>query len=157
MSVCVCTHMCILSHVQFFVIHGLQLTKLLCPWDFPGKNTGVGCHLLLQGIFPTQGLNSHLLCFLHWQVDYSLLVPHEKPHKYIYSIFFWISFPFRSPQSIKQNSLSYIVGFHFIYFIHSISSGYMSIPISQLIPLLTPHLVSIRLLSTSVSLFLFYK
>ena len=37
---------------------------------FPGKNTGVGCHFLLQGeIFPTQGLNSHLLCLLHWQVD----------------------------------------------------------------------------------------
>ena len=30
---------------------------LLCPWDSPGKNTGVGCHALLQGIFPTQGLN----------------------------------------------------------------------------------------------------
>ena len=31
-----------------------------CPWDFPGKNTGVGCHFLLQGIFPTQGLNPGL-------------------------------------------------------------------------------------------------
>ena len=31
--------------------------RLLCPWDFPGKNTGVGCHSLLQGIFLTQGLN----------------------------------------------------------------------------------------------------
>ena len=29
----------------------------LCPWDFPGKSTGVGCHALLQGIFPTQGWN----------------------------------------------------------------------------------------------------
>ena len=29
--------------------------RLLCPWDFPGKNTGVGCHFLLQGILPTQG------------------------------------------------------------------------------------------------------
>ena len=28
-----------------------------CPWDFPAKNTGVGCHFLLQGIFPTQGSN----------------------------------------------------------------------------------------------------
>ena len=34
--------------------HGLQLTRLLCPWDFPGKNTEAGCHALLQGIFPTQ-------------------------------------------------------------------------------------------------------
>ena len=37
--------------------HGLQSTRLLRPWDFPGKSTGVGCHFLLQRIFPTQGLN----------------------------------------------------------------------------------------------------
>ena len=42
--------------------YGLWPTRLLCPWDFPGKNTGVGCHFLLQGIFATQGLN---LCLLH--------------------------------------------------------------------------------------------
>ena len=41
--------------------HGLQPTRLLCPWDFPGKSTGVGCHCLLQGIFPTQGSNPGLL------------------------------------------------------------------------------------------------
>ena len=35
--------------------------RLLCPWDFPGKNSGVGCHFLLQGIFLTQGWNPHLL------------------------------------------------------------------------------------------------
>ena len=35
--------------------HGLGVTRLLCPWDSPGKNTGVGCHSLLQEIFPTQG------------------------------------------------------------------------------------------------------
>ena len=39
---------------------GLQPARLLCPWDFPGKNTGVGCHFLLQGIFPTQGSNPGL-------------------------------------------------------------------------------------------------
>ena len=37
-----------------------------CPRDFPGNNTGVGCHFLLQGIFLTQGSNLHLL---HWQAD----------------------------------------------------------------------------------------
>ena len=37
-----------------------------CPWNFPSKNTGLGYHFLLQGIFLTQGLNS---CLLHWQVD----------------------------------------------------------------------------------------
>ena len=36
-------------------------TRLLCPWDFPGKNAGVGCHFLLQEILPTQGLNPGLL------------------------------------------------------------------------------------------------
>ena len=36
--------------------HGLQPTRLLCPWDSPSKNTGIGCHFLLQGIFQTQGL-----------------------------------------------------------------------------------------------------
>ena len=34
---------------------------------FPAKNTGVGCHALFQGIFPTQGLNQHLLHVLHWR------------------------------------------------------------------------------------------
>ena len=42
--------------------HRLQPTRLLCPWDFPGRNTRVGCHFLLQGTFPAQGLNPHLLC-----------------------------------------------------------------------------------------------
>ena len=37
--------------------HRLQPTRLLCPWDFPGNSTGVGCHFLLQRIFPTQGSN----------------------------------------------------------------------------------------------------
>ena len=40
--------------------HGLQPARLLCSWNSPGKNTGVGCHFLLQGIFPTQGSNSGL-------------------------------------------------------------------------------------------------
>ena len=42
--------------------HGLQIARLLCPWDSPGKKTGVGCHALLQGIFLTQESN---LCLLH--------------------------------------------------------------------------------------------
>ena len=42
-------------------LHGLWPSSLLCPWDSPGKNTGVGCHLCLQGIFLTQGSNPGLL------------------------------------------------------------------------------------------------
>ena len=41
--------------------HGLWPDRLLCLCDFPDKNTGVGCHFLLQGIFLTQGLNLHRL------------------------------------------------------------------------------------------------
>ena len=48
--------------------YGPLPTRLLYPWDSPGKNTAMGYHALLQGIFPTQGSNSHLLCLLHWQV-----------------------------------------------------------------------------------------
>ena len=42
--------------------HGLEFTRLFCPWDSPGKNTGVGCYFLLQRIFLAQGSN---LGFLH--------------------------------------------------------------------------------------------
>ena len=47
--------------------HGEQPARLLCPWDFPGKSTGVGCHFLLQGIFPPQGLSPHLQRLLHYR------------------------------------------------------------------------------------------
>ena len=43
--------------------------RLLCPWNFWGKNTGLDCHFLLQGFFPTQESNPHLLCMLYWQAD----------------------------------------------------------------------------------------
>ena len=48
-----------LSHfslVYIFETHGLWPTRLPCPWDSPGKNTGVGCHALLQGISLTLGI-----------------------------------------------------------------------------------------------------
>ena len=41
--------------------HGLEPARLLSPWDSPGKNTGVGCHALLQRIFLTQGSNPGIL------------------------------------------------------------------------------------------------
>ena len=49
--------------------HGLQPARLLCPWDSPGKNTGMGSHALLQGVFLTQGSNPRLFCLRHWQVS----------------------------------------------------------------------------------------
>ena len=56
-----------LSCAQLFVTPWAVLSaRLLCPWGSPGKNTGAGCHALLQRIFLTQGSNPGLL---HWQVD----------------------------------------------------------------------------------------
>ena len=66
-------HACVLSHFSHV---WLFATRLLYPWYSPGKNTGVGCHALLQGIFPMQGSNSHLL---HWQVGSLPLAPPGKP------------------------------------------------------------------------------
>ena len=54
---------------------GLQPTGPLHPWDFSGKNAGVGCNFLLQGIFLIKRSNPYLLRLLHWQVD-SLLLSH---------------------------------------------------------------------------------
>ena len=57
------------SHVWILWLHGLYPASLLCPWDFPDKNTGMGCHFLLQGIFLSQGSNPGLLhCrqILYW-------------------------------------------------------------------------------------------
>ena len=65
----------VLSHITLLQPHGREPVKLLCPTDFPGKNTGVGCHFLPQGIFLTQGENP---CLLHWQED---SLPPGKPSK----------------------------------------------------------------------------
>ena len=40
---------------QLFATPWTVAPQLLCPWDSPSKNTGVGCYVLLQRIFPTQG------------------------------------------------------------------------------------------------------
>ena len=57
--------------------HGLQPSRLLCPWDFSGKNTAVDGHAVLQGTFPTQGLNPRLSCcrlFTLWATREALLL-----------------------------------------------------------------------------------
>ena len=57
----------------------------LLPWNYPGKNTGVGCPFLLQGIFLTQGLRSHLLCLqtgVWWVlIRLSGILIRRQPHK----------------------------------------------------------------------------
>ena len=58
----------LLSHVRLCVIPmNCSLPGSSVYGDSPYKNTGMGCHVFLQGIFPTQGLNLCLLCLLHWQ------------------------------------------------------------------------------------------
>ena len=72
-----CVHTRVPSHFS-----GVWLcvpAKLFCPWESPGKNTGVGCHALLQGIFPTQGSNPCLLHLLHWQAGALPLTPPGQP------------------------------------------------------------------------------
>ena len=53
----------------------ILLKEFSLPWL-----TGAGCHFLLQGIFPTQGLNPRLLCLLHWQACSLRLAPVGGPH-----------------------------------------------------------------------------
>ena len=67
------------SHVQLCDPMDWQPTRFLCPCNSPGRNPGVGCHALLQGIFPGQGSNLHLLYLLDWQAGSFLLVPPGKP------------------------------------------------------------------------------
>ena len=58
-----CCGICVISRLvvsNSLRPYWLQPTRVLCPWDSPGKNTGMGCHSLLPGSFPTQGSNLHL-------------------------------------------------------------------------------------------------
>ena len=81
--VCVCVHTCAhhtLSHVQLFQIPWTVVCQAPLSVEFSSKNTGLGCHFFLQGIFPTRGWNPQVLCLLHWQLD-SLLLHHlGSPH-----------------------------------------------------------------------------
>ena len=61
--------LCMLNHVLLFVTPWTVAHQAPLSMGFSRKNTGVGCHFLLQGIFLTQGLNLHLLHLLHWQAD----------------------------------------------------------------------------------------
>ena len=77
LHVCAC---CPFSHVQLRVTLGtVACQDALSTGLSPGKNTGVGCHAFLQGIFPTQKANPHLLCLLYWQAGSLPLPPPGKP------------------------------------------------------------------------------
>ena len=68
----------VLSCVRLMT-HGPQPVRLLCPWNFPDKNTGRGDYFLFQGIFLTQGLKTCLFRLPHWQADSLPLAPPGKP------------------------------------------------------------------------------
>ena len=74
---CVCQVALVVS--DSLQCYGLYSVPGSCLWDSPGKNTEVGCHILLQGIFPTQESNLRLLCLLHWQAGSLPLAPPGKP------------------------------------------------------------------------------
>ena len=81
--VCVCVCVCAQSCLTFCDPPGRTVAaRLLCLWNSPGENTGVGCYFLLQGTFLTQGLNLHLLYLLHWQAD-SLPLCYLGNHAYL--------------------------------------------------------------------------
>ena len=63
------------------IFYHKEPTRLLCPWDFPGKNIGVGCRFLLQRIFLTQGSNLCLFHLLHWKAGSLPLTPTGKPQR----------------------------------------------------------------------------
>ena len=69
---------CILSHLILglvFAILWIVAHQAPLSLGFSRKKTGVGCHVLFQGIFPIQGSGLCLLCLLHWQVGSLSLVP----------------------------------------------------------------------------------
>ena len=72
----VCVSVCAQSRPVLCNPMDCKPTKFLYPWDFSGKNTEVGCHFLLRGIFLTQGLNP---CLLHWQARSSPLSHQGSP------------------------------------------------------------------------------
>ena len=67
--------------------YGLWPARLLCPWDSPGRNTGVGCHAFLQEIFQIQELNPHLLhcrqIFYPWATSKALKITGRIPKVFI--------------------------------------------------------------------------
>ena len=71
-SCCACVYVLSRSVVSNSLqAHGLQLTRLLCPWNFPGKNTEAGCHFLLQGIFLTRDQTLVSVSFIGRQILYN--------------------------------------------------------------------------------------
>ena len=91
-----------------FMSDSLRPHRLYSPWNSPGQNTGVGSLPLLQGIFPTQGLNPGLPHF-RW-------IPYQLSHKGNPRILEWVAYPFSrgSSQPRNQTRVLSIAGRFFI-------------------------------------------
>ena len=73
-------HACsVASHVRFSMTQWTVAHQAPLSVDFPGKNTGLGCHALFQGSFPAQISNRSLLYLWHWQADSLSTMPSGKP------------------------------------------------------------------------------
>ena len=95
--------------------HGLLPTTLLYPWDSPGKNTGMGSHSLLQGIFPTQGLN---LGVLHCgQILYHLR--HQGSRHFIWNVnlmgFCFLSVSMTHTVELRPHTISHVLWLHLAF------------------------------------------
>ena len=93
-SLSTCAHTCSVVSSSFRP-HGLWPAGLLCPWDSPGKNTGVGCHFLLQGIFPTGGSNQGL--------PHCRQILYHLSHQGSPRLLEWIAYPFARGSSQPRN------------------------------------------------------
>ena len=112
--------------------HGLQHTRLLCLWDYPGKNSGVCCHSLLQGIFPTQRLSlgllhcRQILCYMSHQGSHILPNPLKMS-----LLLFKTKGTFRPTQltlNMQQLSRRYDFWIHPLPFLHLCSVYFLNIP-----------------------------
>ena len=86
-----------LSHIWFFATPWTVAARVLCPWNFPGKHTGMDCHSLLQRIFLTQGSNLGLP-HCRWILYY---LSHQGSPHYFTNIT-WLKYYLQSPWKMKQ-------------------------------------------------------
>ena len=88
-GMCVCVCVCVCVYVRNWLCPtlceppGLYPARFLCPWSFPGKNTRVGCHFLLQGIFPDPGTEPVPLVSSVLASPSFTTLPHGKPHVWV--------------------------------------------------------------------------
>ena len=129
--------MCVLSHPVMYdplQPHGLQPARLLCPWDSPGKNTGVGIHSFLLEIFPTQGLNLGLLHYR--QILYHLSHQGSLSRVKIYSLIVLLS-QFSTSCSMSSSNYCFLTCIKFLRRQVRWSGGPISLRIFQFVVFLT--------------------